>query len=203
MTKISKVRTRTQAPGLRSSYVRLSLFQKILLTIGILIAVLTTLPVMVVLLIGLLPTFTVMVTDRNNTNKLIIVGCFNLAGVFIYLFHVISNFTVRDAFFILSDIFNLIIMLSSAGLGLIVYLEVPNLFIYLSKIAAQKRLKTLDANLEKLAKFSTIPPKRLTGLKFTEFFLWLSRSVSCISKAAPNIPDLLEDTGEWNEEEQQ
>ena len=151
MTKISKVRTRTQAPGLRSSYVRLSLFQKILLTIGILIAVLTTLPVMVVLLIGLLPTFTVMVTDRNNTNKLIIVGCFNLAGVFIYLFHVISNFTVRDAFFILSDIFNLIIMLGSAGLGLIVYLEVPNLFIYLSKIAAQKRLKTLDANLEKLA----------------------------------------------------
>ncbi len=150
MTKISKVRTRTQAPGLRSSYVRLSLFQKILLTLGILIAVLTTLPVMVVLLIGLLPTFTVMVTDRNNTNKLIIVGCFNLAGVFIYLFHVISNFTVRDAFFILSDIFNLIIMLGSAGLGLIVYLEVPNLFIYLSKIAAQKRLKTLDANLEKL-----------------------------------------------------
>ena len=130
MTKISKVRTRTQAPGLRSSYVRLSLFQKILLTIGILIAVLTTLPVMVVLLIGLLPTFTVMVTDRNNTNKLIIVGCFNLAGVFIYLFHVISNFTVRDAFFILSDIFNLIIMLGSAGLGLIVYLEVPNLFIF-------------------------------------------------------------------------
>ena len=42
-------------------------------------------------------------------------------------------------------------MLGSAGLGLIVYLEVPNLFIYLSKITAQKRLKTLDANLEKLA----------------------------------------------------
>lgn len=59
---------------------------------------------------------------------------------------------------------------------------------------------TQGANLEKLAKFSTISPKRLTGLKFTEFFLWLSRSVSCISKAAPNVPDLLEDTGEWNED---
>ncbi|MEI3544704.1 MAG: hypothetical protein V8R23_00235 [Alphaproteobacteria bacterium] len=45
-------------------------------------------------------------------------------------------------------------------------------------------------------------PKRLTGLKFTEFFLWLSRSVSCISKAAPNIPDLLEDTGDWDENKQ-
>ena len=61
---------------------------------------------------------------------------------------------------------------------------------------------TQGANLEKLAKFSTISPKRLTGLKFTEFFLWLSRSVSCVSKAAPNVPDLLEDTGDWNEEEQ-
>ena len=58
---------------------------------------------------------------------------------------------------------------------------------------------TQEANLEKLGKFSTISPKRLTGLKFTEFFLWLSRSVSCVSKASPNIPDLLDDTGEWDE----
>ena len=151
MSKISKVRTPNQNTRQQRSYFRLSLIQKILLVVGLLIAILTTLPVMVVLLIGLLPTFTIMVTDKTNTNKLIIVGCFNLAGVFIYLFHVINNFTVRDAFFILSDIFNLIIMLGSAGLGLVVYMEVPNLFIYLSKVAAQKRLKTIDANLDKLA----------------------------------------------------
>ena len=42
-------------------------------------------------------------------------------------------------------------MLGSAGLGLIVYLEVPNLFIYISRIAAEKRLKTIDASLQKLA----------------------------------------------------
>ena len=59
---------------------------------------------------------------------------------------------------------------------------------------------TEGANLEKLAKFSLISPKRLNGLKFTEFFLWLSRSVSCISKAAPNATDYLEDTGNWDEE---
>lgn len=151
MSKISKVRNTNRSPELQGSYFRLSLMQKIMLMIGVLIAIFTTLPVMVVLLIGLLPTFTIMVTDRKNTNKLIIVGCFNLAGVFIYLFHVINNFTVRDAFFILSDIFNLIIMLGSAGLGLIVYMEVPNLFIYISKVAAEKRLKTIDSNLQKLA----------------------------------------------------
>jgi uncharacterized protein YegL len=59
---------------------------------------------------------------------------------------------------------------------------------------------TQGANLDKLAKFSMLPPKRLTGLKFTEFFLWLSRSVSCISKAAPNAPDLFNDTGDWEED---
>lgn len=59
---------------------------------------------------------------------------------------------------------------------------------------------TEGANLEKLARFSLNSPKRLTGLKFTEFFLWLSRSVSCISKAAPNAGDLFEDTGNWDEE---
>jgi len=151
MSRISKVRNNNQAPGLQGAYFKLTLLQKIMLVFCVLIAIFTTLPVMVVLLIGLLPTFTIMVTDRKNTNKLIIVGCFNLAGVFIYLFHVINNFTVRDAFFILSDIFNLIIMLGSAGLGLIVYLEVPNLFIYISRIAAEKRLKTIDASLQKLA----------------------------------------------------
>ncbi len=151
MSRISKVRNNNQTQGLQGAYFKLTLLQKIMLVFGVLIAIFTTLPVMVVLLIGLLPTFTIMVTDRKNTNKLIIVGCFNLAGVFIYLFHVINNFTVRDAFFILSDIFNLIIMLGSAGLGLIVYLEVPNLFIYISRIAAEKRLKTIDASLQKLA----------------------------------------------------
>ncbi len=59
---------------------------------------------------------------------------------------------------------------------------------------------TQEANLTKLAKFSLNSPKRLSGLKFTEFFLWLSRSVSCVSKSAPNLTDLFDDTGNWNED---
>ena len=58
---------------------------------------------------------------------------------------------------------------------------------------------TQGANLDKLAKFSLLPPKRLTGLKFTEFFLWLSRSVSCVSKAAPNANNYMDDITDWNE----
>jgi len=59
---------------------------------------------------------------------------------------------------------------------------------------------TQGANLEKLGKFSILPPKRLVGLKFTEFFLWLSRSVSCVSKAAPHADDLLKDINAWGDE---
>ena len=41
-----------------------------------------------------------------------------------------------------------------------------------------------DANLEKLANFSTRVPARLEGLKFRELFIWLSQSASTASKAA-------------------
>ena len=58
---------------------------------------------------------------------------------------------------------------------------------------------TEGANLEKLAKFSILSPKRLNGLKFTEFFLWLSRSVSCVSRAAPQTPDFTQDLFTENE----
>ena len=58
---------------------------------------------------------------------------------------------------------------------------------------------TQGANLDKLAKFSLLPPKRLTGLKFTEFFLLLSRRVSCVSKAAPNANTYMDDITDWNE----
>ena len=69
-----------------------------------------------------------------------------------------------------------------------------------SKKVVVHAIGTQGANMEKLAKFSLMPPKRLVGLKFTEFFLWLSRSVSCVSKAAPHADDLLKDIDAWNEE---
>ena len=68
-----------------------------------------------------------------------------------------------------------------------------------NKKAVIHAIGTQGANLDKLAKFSMLPPKRLTGLKFTEFFLWLSRSVSCISKAAPNADNYMYDITDWNE----
>lgn len=136
---------------LKHSFKKLSVVQKMLLLIGLLFVIINTLPAVMVLLIGLLPTFTILLTDSKNTDKLVIVGSFNLAGVFIYLLNVINSFTMYNALYIVGDIFNLIIMLGSAGLGLIVYYEVPNLFILISKMSAQKRLRSIDTKLSRLA----------------------------------------------------
>ncbi len=129
---------------------RFSKTQKILLLLLIFIITMHTLPMVLILFIGLLPTFTLMVIDIKNINKLIIVGSFNLAGVFFYIFNIFKNFSVGNAVFLFSDIFNMILMLGSAAIGLLLYYEMPLLFSYFSKIATAKRIANIDNRLEKM-----------------------------------------------------
>ncbi len=148
---MSRIPGRKQTKKNKSAYSVLSFPQKILLLFGLIIATISMLPAIIVIFIGMLPTLTVSITDVKNTNKLIIIGGFNLSGVFMYILNIINNFTVDHALFLISNIFNLIIMFGSAAIGLIIYCELPNFFVFISKISAQKRLKTIDAKLEKLA----------------------------------------------------
>ena len=134
----------------RGFFKNMSVFQKWGMLITLLIFLTATLPFTIVLLIGMLPTLTIMLTDPRNNSKLIIVGCFNLAGVFVYILDIISKFTINHAFEIVTTPLNLIIMLSSAGIGLIIYSELPNLFLFFYKISAQKRLENINKKLEKL-----------------------------------------------------
>ena len=91
-----------------------------------------------------------MILDIKNVNKLIVVGCFNLSGVFIYMFNVLRNFSVDNALFIFSDIFNMILMLGSAAVGLIFYYELPQLFVYVARTSNQKHIANIEAKVEKL-----------------------------------------------------
>ncbi len=54
-----------------------------------------------------------------------------------------------------------------------------------------------EADLGKLAEFSTRAPVRLQGLKFRELFLWLSRSTSSASKAAQGTNVQLPPPSDW------
>lgn len=147
MTKIKKKKHNN---NFIRSFHALPASRKWLLLTFLSIVAFSILPAVIVLLIGLLPTITVLITDSKNSNKLVVIGCFNLSGVFVYLLNIIRHFSMDGALNILSDIFNLIIMLGSAGIGLVLYYEVPNLFIFLSKISANKRLENIDKRLQKI-----------------------------------------------------
>lgn len=149
---MNKVKKKTSSnSNFKKSFNSLSASRKWLLFGFLSFIAFVTLPAVIVLLIGLLPTITILITDPKNSNKLVIIGCFNLSGVFVYLINVINHFSLDGAFSILSDMFNLVIMLGSAGIGFIIYHELPNLFIFLSKISAQKRVATVDKRLEKIS----------------------------------------------------
>lgn len=134
----------------KKNTIHLNIMQKMLLLLLLFIALMTTLPIVVVLLAGLLPTLTVLIIDPKNINKLITVGCFNLAGVFVYLFNVLRNYSVDNALFIFSDVFNLMLMLGSAAAGLIIYYELPVLFVYIARTSNQRYIANIDSRLEKL-----------------------------------------------------
>lgn len=148
---MSKIKKKKSPNNFIRSFNALSPSRKWLLFIFLSILAFSILPAVIVLLIGLLPTITVLITDSKNTNKLVVIGCFNLAGVFVYIISVIRHFTMDGALNILSDIFNLIIMLGSAGIGLVLYYEIPNLFIFMSKISANKRLDNIDKRLQNIS----------------------------------------------------
>lgn len=134
----------------KRSFKSLSLAQKSLLFVFLAILASTFLPALIVLLIGLLPTITILIVDPKNSAKLVIVGCFNLSGLFVYLINLINKFSFDSAFSLLSDVFNMIIMLGSAALGFLVYHEMPNLFAYIAQNSAQRRLVNIDKELEKI-----------------------------------------------------
>lgn len=134
----------------KKSFKSLSLAQKSLLFVFLLIIASTFLPALIVLLIGLLPTITILIVDPKNSAKLVIIGCFNLAGLFVYLINLVNKFSVDGAFSILGDVFNMIIMLGSAAIGFLVYYEMPNLFVYIAQNSAQRRLINIDKELDKI-----------------------------------------------------
>ena len=147
MKKIIKKRN----ADFKKSFKSLSTSRKILLFIFLALIASSILPAVIVILIGLLPTITILFTDPKNSAKLVIVGCFNLSGLFIYLINLINRFSIDGAFSIFGDVFNMIIILGSAALGFLVYYEMPNLFAYITQNNSQRRLQNIDKELKKIS----------------------------------------------------
>ena len=73
-----------------------------------------------------------------------------MAGVMICLNSLFNQFGSEFEFSILNNIFNIVIMLAAAALGVLLYYLLPDLFVVIFKNSAQHRLKTINSKLEKL-----------------------------------------------------
>lgn len=130
---------------------KLNLFQKIFLFLSLMIVGFTVFPIVIVLAIGLLPTFTIIVTDTKNLTKITTVGCFNMSGVMFCFNNLFNQITSNQFFSVSSNIFNIIIMLGGAALGVVLYYILPDMFVFIFKNSSQHRLKVINSKLEKLA----------------------------------------------------
>ncbi len=130
---------------------KLNLFQKIFLFLSLMIVGFTVFPIVIVLTIGLLPTLTLILTDTKNLTKITTVGCFNISGVMICLNNLFNQISSDQIFSVSSNIFNIIIMLGGAALGVILYYILPDIFVFIFKNSSQHRLKVINSKLEKLA----------------------------------------------------
>lgn len=143
----------------KAGFSKLNSIQKFLVFIGLMVVAFTALPIVVVLFIGLLPTLTVVITDTKNINKITTIGCLNISGVMICARNLFQQHTSGLPFSISENIPNIIIMLSSAALGVFLFYVLPDLFSVIFKNSAQHRLKVINAKLTKLSEnWSNIIP---------------------------------------------
>lgn len=138
------------SPQFGKSFRKLNLFQKAALIILFILICIISFPIVLILIFGLLPTLTILFVDKKNYDKQLIVGCFNIAGVFFYLFGLLNKFSVGQQNDIADNIFMTILMLGSAALGLVLYNELPNFYAYLYRLVSTRRIDKINTRLEKL-----------------------------------------------------
>jgi len=117
---------------------------------GSVILVLTmmiSLPTVMIIGVGMLPTIVAGLIDRSDQKfSMFCVGGLNFAGVFPYLMQVWSeDHSIANAGSILTDLFTLTIMFSSAGFGWMLVIAVPPVITAFLAVLDKTKLKQLKA----------------------------------------------------------
>lgn len=112
------------------------------------------LPMMMVLFFGMLPTLVVYFIDRTEEKyHTFSVGGINLSGVFPYL---LDLWKAGDPFsaaqHILTNVFSLMVMLSAASFGWIMFLSIPPVIVAFLTVIAQRRVVLLRSQQVELIK---------------------------------------------------
>ena len=111
-----------------------------------------SLPSLIVLSVGLLPTGVAFIIDRSDQRTgTFCVGGMNLCGVFPYVLKLwTGNHTPAAAKEIISDVLSLLIMYAAAGFGWMIFLAIPPVIATFLSIIAQTRVKVLRATQQEI-----------------------------------------------------
>ena len=126
----------------------------LILGIGAVLVLLTafSLPSLIVLTVGLLPTGVAFIVDRSDQKTgTFCVGGMNLCGVFPFVMKLwAGKHTTSAATEIISDVLSLLIMYAAAGFGWIIFLAIPPVVATFLSVVAQTRVKALRASQQEI-----------------------------------------------------
>jgi hypothetical protein len=130
----------------------LNLFHRMLLVIAALLIIPISIPSLLIVCLGMLPTLGAALMERGpNRYAWLSVGGLNFAGVAPYLLDLwFKGHTMERALTSLADVFAWLVILGSAAFGWLLYLSMPPVVGAFLQVAAQRRIATLRANQRKL-----------------------------------------------------
>lgn len=124
----------------------------ILAVLGLIGLVLVSMPSVVVIIFGLLPTFVALLVDRTHQRfATFCVGAMNFAGVFPYLLDLwMGSNSMSRAIDIMTDVFTLFIMYGAAAFGWILFSVTPPIVVNVLSMLSQRRIDKLRETQKKL-----------------------------------------------------
>ena len=122
------------------------------LSIGFVALIILSLPSVIIIFFGLLPTIVAFIIDRSKQrNASFCVGGINFCGVFPYLIELWTGDNSMDmSVRILTDVFSLVIMYGAAGFGWMIYLTLPPVIAAFLSVTAQHKVSTLRSTQRQL-----------------------------------------------------
>ncbi len=117
-----------------------------------LLLVVVSLPTVLLLLFGMLPTIVAYIVDPSKHKaSTISVGGMNFAGVFPYLLSLWNGIhSIDTALGVLTDVFALMVMYSAAACGWMVFVAVPPVVAVLLNVMAERRIAALRASQKRI-----------------------------------------------------
>jgi len=109
-------------------------------------------PTVTLVLLGMLPTIVVLLTDQDHDrSSTAAVGMMNFAGVTPFVIDLwVKGQTMENTFHMLGDSSTWLIMLGAAGIGQLIVFAIPQAMASLALARAESRLTILKDNLEQL-----------------------------------------------------